>query len=97
MDDQTAADLPIKMDVNLPLSYVVPIPNPSARMFGRRSTSGPLGCFIMYRANVMERERLATAAAHVGIPYSAFMRYVVNHMVDQILAAHGHAPADLSE
>jgi hypothetical protein len=73
------------VDLNLPFSFVIPIPSPAARVFGRESTAGPLACFIVYRANTIERERIAIAADLCGVSSGTFMRSVVMNVVEEVL------------
>lgn len=69
------------VDISLPITFEIPTPMPRAYVFGRESSSGPLACMIHYRANKIEREAIAKAAAFCGVSASCFCREVINAMV----------------
>ena len=76
---------PLEIDLSLPDTFVVVIPNPRAKVFGRESTAGPLACYINYRANTLERDLIAEAAQRCGVTSSTFMRSIVMQMTQQVV------------
>lgn len=65
--------------------YYLPIPTEIPYGKGIESTSGPHGIKIVFRATTMEREKVARAAAKVGVTSAVFMRRIINDLADAVL------------
>lgn len=69
----------------LPVYINLPIPTEIPYSYGLEATSGPNGCFIQCRGTKPEREKIARAAALVGVSYGTFIRRLINDAADIII------------
>jgi hypothetical protein len=68
----------------IPAVVTIPLPTEIPHSYGLEATSGPNGCFIQCRGTKMERDKIAAAAAKIGLSYGTFMRRIVNDVADFI-------------
>ena len=68
-----------------PPHLILPLPRNLERGRGITSVTGPNKCLITYRGVISERDKLAKAAAIMGMASTAFHRCLVNDAADYII------------